>query len=158
MMDLKMSTKLTESESNLSSKSSINAEEKPTLGSGTSSRLRLHQFSATILQTQLHFAVLKLKESFMVWISTKSSFPNLAVGMTINNDRETPATTIGSSIFGDIADPTSQDMAMRLAKKTHCQVFVSCAVQQSEPLLMSLVEKRLNEEIERLPEAFLSSK
>ncbi|KAI0210801.1 Proteasome assembly chaperone 4 [Lamellibrachia satsuma] len=91
-----------------------------------------------------------MEDSFFVWIgSSPPDFKNLAVAVQSRFERQ----PLGNSLMGDLTDPSSSSLAQKLAKKTNKQVFVSCNL-TTEPMMLSLVEKRLFEEMKALPEKF----
>ncbi len=49
--------------------------------SPSESRMHVHNFSDALLTTTVHFLVIKMQESFFIWMGTKGNFDNLAVSM-----------------------------------------------------------------------------
>ena len=45
------------------------------------SRIGIHNFSDTLLNTAVHFHVMKMEESFFLWIGHKENLDNLAMAM-----------------------------------------------------------------------------
>ena len=52
------------------------------------SRIRIHNFSDTFLNTVIRFHVMKMEESFFLWIGHKESLDNLAMAMKTKFVRE----------------------------------------------------------------------
>ena len=44
-------------------------------------RICIHNFSDTLLNTVIHFHVMKMEESFFLWIGHRENLDNLAVAM-----------------------------------------------------------------------------
>ncbi|XP_033626512.1 proteasome assembly chaperone 4-like [Asterias rubens] len=114
------------------------------------SRLSVHDFTASICEQSVHFHVLRLQDSFMIWIGRQpASLSNLAVAMATNLDSIPSA----SMLLGDMSDPVSTSLAQKLAKMTGKQVFVSCDLPQDR-MLQPLVEERITSELKAFPEKF----
>ena len=47
----------------------------------TESRIGIHNFSDTFLNTTVHFHVMRMEESFFLWIAHKENIDNLAMAM-----------------------------------------------------------------------------
>ena len=47
----------------------------------TESRIHIHNFSDTLLNTSVYFHVMKMEDSFFLWVGNKDNFSNLAVSM-----------------------------------------------------------------------------
>ncbi|XP_061184476.1 proteasome assembly chaperone 4-like [Saccostrea echinata] len=111
-------------------------------------QLKYHVFSDKIMEKVVHFQVLKLKESFYIWICTSNKLGNLAVAM------QTKFSSIpsGAVLLGP-ADSHCFTIAQRLAKKTGKQVFVSGSVDYDQ-LMLPLIEKRIGQELQNFPEKF----
>ena len=45
------------------------------------SRIGIHNFSDTLLNTTVHFHVMRMEESFFLWIGHKENIDNLAMAM-----------------------------------------------------------------------------
>ena len=45
------------------------------------SKIHIHNFSDTLLSTVVHFHVIKLQDSFFLWIGHQRNFDNLAMAM-----------------------------------------------------------------------------
>ncbi|XP_038068151.1 proteasome assembly chaperone 4-like [Patiria miniata] len=114
------------------------------------SRLCVHNFTETICEQQIHFHVLRLKDSFLLWIGQQpANMSNLAVALHTNVDPIPSA----SLLMGEIADPVSTTLAQKLAKLTGKQVFVSCDLPQDR-MLLPLVEARITNELKAAPDKF----
>uniref|UniRef100_T1ILY5 J domain-containing protein n=1 Tax=Strigamia maritima TaxID=126957 RepID=T1ILY5_STRMM len=110
--------------------------------------LKTHQFSAKILNTDVYFQILQLKDSFFLWIGASPVLSELSVAMPCRNE------ILSSQLIGANADSASNVIATRLAKRTAKQVFVSYSLDAQDKLLLSHVEKKLAEELERNYEKF----
>jgi len=110
--------------------------------------LKTHEFSDKLMGVNVTFFVLKLKDSFFLWIGSKPTLTQLAVAM-ITPQSAIPAAT---NVFGDLSNSASQDLAIRLTKKTGKQVYASYNI--NETTLLPLIEKRLHEEMDSFPEKF----
>lgn len=111
--------------------------------------LSVHTFRDKILDTDVFFQVIKLKDSFYLWFGKSSGFGELSVAMTTLNNTLTSSTNlVGSS------DSHSVAMATRLSKKTGKQVFIGGEVKSFDQLQLPLVEKRIAEEIKNCPDKF----
>ncbi|KAJ8042076.1 Proteasome assembly chaperone 4 [Holothuria leucospilota] len=113
-------------------------------------QLQVNNFTETLLDHKVFFQVLKMKDSFFIWVGSESpKLAGLAVAMTTNVDKEPSS----ASMIGENVDLLSASLAKKLAKATKKQVFVSYNF-PSDHQLLSLVEKRLNEEMQIHPEWF----
>ena len=67
---------------------------------GETCRLNVHQFKERILETPVHFLVIQMKESYLVWIGgTPNCFANLAMAMStryVSHGTLFPATALQS--------------------------------------------------------------
>ena len=57
------------------------AELKTAAFSPAESRIQIHNFSDTLLNSTVYFHVMKMQESFFIWIGNKENFDNLAMAM-----------------------------------------------------------------------------
>lgn len=109
----------------------------------------IHTFSDKIMDKLMHFQVIKLDDSFHVWIGqTSGKFGEMSVAM---NTKFSSVPTASAIIGG--TDSPSVCMAQRLAKKTGKQVFVSCDFPYNQ-LIQPLIEKRIGEELKNHPSKF----
>lgn len=114
-------------------------------------RLGVHSFSERLMDRELDFHVTKMKDSFMLWIGGKpATMTNLAVAINTKFD----SVPSSSMLMGDVADMQPTALAQRLAKATGKQVFVSCSLPLVDRTLVSLVEKRITEELKAHPDRF----
>ncbi|XP_002741269.1 proteasome assembly chaperone 4-like [Saccoglossus kowalevskii] len=112
--------------------------------------LSVYNFSDRLMEHSIHFHVLKLNESFLVWIGDRSAnMSSLAVSMTTPYD-QIPSS---ASLLGEASDTPSTVLSQKLAKKTRKQVFVSYNL-PTDQMLLPLVEKRLIEEMNTHPDKF----
>ncbi|XP_069137786.1 proteasome assembly chaperone 4-like [Argopecten irradians] len=109
----------------------------------------VHTFHDQINDTECFFQVIKLEDSFHLWIgNSPASFGSFTVAMQTKFDKlPSSVPLIGGS------DSPSNSLALQLAKKTGKQVFVSCD-SSFHGQIMPLVEKRISQELKRHPEYF----
>jgi hypothetical protein len=113
-------------------------------------RFNVHDFSEVLQNKVVNFHVIKMKDSCFIWIgNSPATLANLAVAMKTKYD-VLPTTT---SALGDTTDMSSSCLALRLSKKCEKAMYVSYNL-PSDPLLLSLVEKRLFDEISFQPDKF----
>ncbi|XP_018419849.1 PREDICTED: proteasome assembly chaperone 4 [Nanorana parkeri] len=112
--------------------------------------ISIHNFSDKICDKPVHFHVMSLQDCFLLWFGFSPSLSNLAVGMCSRFD-SAPLSTL---ILGDKSDPTASSFAQRLAKKTKKQVFVSISIPTNDSQLLMLIEKRIKQEMDTVPEKF----
>ncbi|XP_071494020.1 proteasome assembly chaperone 4-like [Diadema antillarum] len=114
-------------------------------------RLAVHSFSEKLLDTEIFFHVTKLMDSFLLWIGNKPArMSNLAVALNTRCDKVPSA----AMLLGDTANTQPSTLAQKLAKSTGKQVFVSCSLPLMDQMLVSLVEKRIKEELKANPQCF----
>lgn len=95
-------------------------------------------FTETFLGEDVHFYVLKLKESCFIWIGGASaSFKTLVAAVTTRMTTE----PICTQLLGDMTNTAGSNLAKRLVKKTKCQCFLSLNV--SDASLHPLIEQYL---------------
>ncbi|XP_077993716.1 proteasome assembly chaperone 4-like [Glandiceps talaboti] len=112
--------------------------------------VQVYNFSDNLLQQLVHFHVVKLLDSFFLWVGTDTlSFSSLAVAMTTKMD-SVPAS---SSLLGEVSDTPSISLAQKLSKKTKKQIFVSYNLPTTQ-MMLPLVEQRILEEMNIHPEKF----
>ncbi|XP_055893035.1 proteasome assembly chaperone 4-like [Biomphalaria glabrata] len=102
-------------------------------------------FSENILDKSIHFKIIRLEQSFFVWVGSKPMLSNMAVAMPATYG-QIPAV---STLFGAKLEQISESLAQKLAKKYKCQVFVSCSV-PFDANLSVLIEKRLAQELNQI--------
>lgn len=93
-----------------------------------------------------------MKDSVFIYIGQDSNevFNEMAMAMPNQTGNEIIKTTI----LGDLLDGESQEFARNFAKKLNKLVFVSCNV-SSDKEIRALLEKRITEEINTNPDAFM---
>lgn len=110
--------------------------------------LKLHTFKEKIMDTDIYFQVLKLTDSFYLWLGKTNNFGDLSVAMA------TVGKTISSTNLIGGSGSHSVVLAERLCKKTGKQVFVGGDLQNFDQLLIPLLEKRLVQEMQTNPDCF----
>ncbi|XP_060079042.1 proteasome assembly chaperone 4-like [Ylistrum balloti] len=111
--------------------------------------ISVHTFHEKIMDSECFFQVVKLEDSFHLWLgNSPATFGSFTVAMQTKFDK------LPSSVplLGGIDSP-SNSLALQLAKKTGKQVFVSCNL-TFQGQIMSLIEKRISEELNKHPECF----
>jgi hypothetical protein len=95
-----------------------------------------------------------MENSFLLWIGAVANpiLQNLALALPTKYPAAGKVTA--TRLMGDMMDSTSSAIASRLSKRTGCQVLVSCNLPQADPMLLSLVEERLAEELRLNPGYF----
>ena len=111
----------------------------------TPSLIFIKDFSENILEKNVFFKIIKLTDSFYVWVGLEPMMSNMAVAMPTKCD-SAPSTTL---LFGNKSELSSSSLAFKLAKKMEKQVFVSCSIPFDQRLSV-LVEKRLAEELSNM--------
>ena len=111
-------------------------------------RLGTHSFSCRHQSTIIHCQVLRLADSFLLWLSDTPCFQQLAVGMP----RDKAA--VSSLLLNKGGRGQSDQLAGRLAKRTGKQVFVSCNVNLDDAALRQALEARVVEELKENPDKF----
>lgn len=101
----------------------------------------MHNFSEKLLDKKVHFQILKLKDSFFLWIGLDRSMKNLSVALPLQLTRAESSSVAVSQLLGDTDDSSSNSLAARLSKRTNQQVFVSCNLPAAESMLIPLVEQ-----------------
>ena len=109
--------------------------------------IRLHTFHEKIMDTDVYFQVIKLQDSFHLWIGKSRQFGDLSVAMTMAGKPATSSVLIGHS------DSYTVLIAQRLSRSTGKQVLVSGDL-NFDSLDIPLIEKRIAEEIKAHPEKF----
>ncbi|OWF54208.1 proteasome assembly chaperone 4-like [Mizuhopecten yessoensis] len=111
--------------------------------------ISVHTFHDQIIDNECFFQVIKLEDSFHLWIgNSPATFGSFTVALQTKFDK------LPSSIplLGGTDSP-SNSLALQLAKKTGKQVFVSCNL-PFHGQLMPLIEKRISQELNNHPEHF----
>ncbi|XP_043575408.1 proteasome assembly chaperone 4 isoform X1 [Chiloscyllium plagiosum] len=119
-------------------------------GAATQQALSVHNFSEKLSEQMVHFHVLRMKDSFFLWVGSTPTLSNLAVAMCTKFD-PMPVSTL---ILGDSSDTTPNSVAQRLAKKTGKQVFISYNLPSTNTSLSLQVENRIKEEMKAHPDKF----
>ncbi|XP_067651924.1 proteasome assembly chaperone 4-like [Haliotis asinina] len=109
----------------------------------------VHTFTEHIMDTAVFYQVIKMSDSFHLWVGAKPSLENMTLAMNTRFETQ----PLASHLFGDSSNSTAMSLAQRLAKKTGKQVFVSCNIGYDQ-LAMPVVEKRIIEEMKQRPEMF----
>ncbi|XP_048404016.1 proteasome assembly chaperone 4 [Stegostoma tigrinum] len=112
--------------------------------------LSVHNFSEKLSELTVHFHVLRMKDSFFLWVGSSPILSNLAVAMCTKFD-PMPVSTL---MLGDSSDTTPNSVAQRLAKKTGKQVFISYNLPSTNASLSLQVENRIKEEMKAHPDKF----
>ncbi|XP_064486174.1 proteasome assembly chaperone 4-like [Ornithodoros turicata] len=111
----------------------------------------MHQFSRRFGDIVIHFAILKMKDNFFLWIGTgRATIGNLSVAMATGFGK----TSTSTSLLGDPTDLTSSSLASKLSQKTGCQVFVSYNVSSVDSAVVNFVHETVVEEFAVHPEKF----
>lgn len=110
--------------------------------------LGVHTFQTEVMNQTVFFQVIKLCDSFHLWVGTSSNFGDMSVAM---NTKFSSLPT-GSVLIGQ-SESTSLPMAQRLSKRTGKQVFVSSSL-PFDRVILPIVEKRIGEELQAHPEFF----
>ncbi|XP_059156633.1 proteasome assembly chaperone 4-like [Physella acuta] len=108
------------------------------------SSLSVLDFSDNLLEKTVYFKIIKLEESFFIWVGANPILSNMAVAMPAKYGN-IPS---GSVLFGGKSEHTSSALAQKLAKKYNSQVFISCSI-PFEPTLSLAVERRLVQELNK---------
>ncbi|KAK3096506.1 hypothetical protein FSP39_000816 [Pinctada imbricata] len=113
--------------------------------------LSVYSFSAKIMDTQVNFQLIKMEDSFHLWIGSTFKYGDMAMSMKNKYDTVPPS----SPLLG-ASDSPCVNIAQRLAKKTGKQVFVSGDLAYNQ-IMLPLIEKRIGEELKNFPEKFFDS-
>merc|ERR1711911_30660 len=97
------------------------------------------------LEKSVYFKLIKLSESYFVWIGLEPLLSNMAVAMPTKFS-STPSSTL---LFGNKSELGTSSLAQKLAKKFNKQIFVSCSVPYDQQLSV-LLEKRLSQAIKEV--------
>lgn len=116
------------------------------------SNLKEHFFSLEAADHHYNYRILKMKDSVFIYIGQGSNevFTEMAMAMPAQTGNEIIKTTI----LGDLLNGESQEFARNFAKKLNKLVFVSCNV-SSDKEIRALLEKRISDEINSNPDAFV---
>eukprot|EP00123_Amoebidium_parasiticum_P020195 comp44733_c0_seq1/m.47514 comp44733_c0_seq1/g.47514 ORF comp44733_c0_seq1/g.47514 comp44733_c0_seq1/m.47514 type:complete len:119 (-) comp44733_c0_seq1:42-398(-) len=110
-------------------------------------RLKIHTFSDTHAGMPVHFQVVQMDQSLIIWGGSEPKMSNLTLSLPVEKG-PFPATVL----LGTVLDSTA--LAERLARKLKKQVFVSHNFPPNLPNLDAFVEQRLVQEMREHPEAF----
>jgi hypothetical protein len=108
------------------------------------SNFQVHNFVTEIAETLVQFQVLKMENSLFVWIGSGTDPAFSDLGMALNSSYDRLA--LSTRLMGLNTDMMSLNLASRLSKKFQRTVFVSYNL-PSDRLILSAVEKRLQEEV-----------
>ncbi|KAK6185418.1 hypothetical protein SNE40_007660 [Patella caerulea] len=114
------------------------------------STLSIHNFSEKIMDIQVNYQVLKMEDSFHIWIGNEAEMGNMSLAMMPSSEKSL-ATSV--HLLGDSSNNLVCGIAEKLAKKSGKQVFVSSGLTYDQ-LLTPLVEKRIFEELRNQPDKF----
>ncbi|KDR20508.1 proteasome assembly chaperone 4-like [Zootermopsis nevadensis] len=111
----------------------------------------IHSFGTEVAATPVHFQVLKMENSLLIWIGsgTDPTFSDLGMALNTSYDR----LPLCTRLMGAQSDMASLNLASRLTKKSQMAVYVSYNL-PSDRLILPAIEKRLQEEIKAYPEKF----
>ncbi|CAB3381986.1 Hypothetical predicted protein [Cloeon dipterum] len=106
--------------------------------------LSMHSFSDELSSMPVSFQVLKLKNSLFVWIgnSDNKCLGDLNLAMVVPPEEITSV-----RLMGNLLTPSSV-LTKRLCKKLGKPVYLSYNLPQNDNMLLEIVNKRLNKEIE----------
>ncbi|XP_065332784.1 proteasome assembly chaperone 4-like [Cloeon dipterum] len=106
--------------------------------------LSMHSFSDELSSMPVSFQVLKLKNSLFVWIgnSDNKCLSDLNLAMVVPPEEITSV-----RLMGNLLTPSSV-LTKRLCKKLGKPVYLSYNLPQNDNMLLEIVNKRLNKEIE----------
>ncbi|XP_059485586.1 proteasome assembly chaperone 4-like [Neocloeon triangulifer] len=112
--------------------------------------LSMHTFSDELTSIAVSFQVLKLKNSVFLWIgsSDEKCFNDLNLAMVVP-----PAEITSARLMGNLLTPSSV-LTKRLCKKLNKPIYLSYNLPQNDNMLLEVVNKRLNKEIESYPDKF----
>lgn len=115
------------------------------------SRFSTHEFSRKFGDNSVHFIVLKMKDSFFLWVgSRKADLVNLSIAMATGYERNPTS----ASLLGDASDLSSSSLASKLSQRTGCQVFASCNLPNADKTMMNFVHECIVEEMTLFPDKF----
>ncbi|CAG0895834.1 unnamed protein product [Cyprideis torosa] len=114
------------------------------------SGVAVHSFTAALGDTRLHFYVLKLQDSFLIWVGHGSGFHDLSSAMLTRYS----TTPVSTQIMGATESMVSQNIATRLSKRSGKQVFFSLNCSIQSPQIAAWAESRIVQEMEEHPEYF----
>ena len=109
--------------------------------------VKIHTFQEKIMESTVYFQVIRLQDSFFLWLGKSKQFGDLSVAITMM--RKTPS----SSVLVGQSDSYTVLMARRLSKLTGKQVFVSGDL-NFDSLEIPLVEKCIAEEMKNNADKF----
>ena len=109
--------------------------------------INIHTFHEKILDVDIYFQVVQLKDSLFLWLGKSKRFGDLSVAMTMTGKTPSSSVLIGHS------DSHTVLIAQRLSKSTGKQVFVSGDL-NFDSLEIPLVDQRIAEEMKTQPDKF----
>ena len=107
----------------------------------TNSKITTTDFSELILEKKVFFKVIRLQDSFFIWIGIQPQMMNMAVAMPTASGAAS-----ASLLFGNKMDISPSTLAQKLAKKYKKQFFISCSIPFDQNLSI-LIEKRIAQEM-----------
>lgn len=115
------------------------------------STFKLHVFSMEFSEKKIIFQVIKMVDSFILFINYEDNLTlsDLSLGMFNNKC----LTAIGTRIIGNFIDESSNIMAIKFAKRLKKVVYISCNV-TLDRLLLPIIEKRICDELQINPDKF----
>lgn len=113
----------------------------------TDSSLRSHEFVLTILNVDIKYQLLKMKDSIFLWIGDQKT--PLLSDLSYGIQPQYSSYPITTKILGTASpDLTSTMMAERLCKKLNKPVYVSFNLPVTSKQMIEEIEMRLNEEMQ----------
>ena len=109
--------------------------------------VKIHTFQEKIMESTVYFQVIKLQDSFFLWLGKSKQFGDLSVAITMMGKTPSSSVLVGQS------DSYTVLMARRLSKLTGKQVFVSGDL-NFDSLEIPLVEKCIAEEMKNNADKF----
>lgn len=95
--------------------------------------------------------MLRLKESFFLWLSSSPCMQQLAVAMP---PAAAGGAAVSSLLLNKGSNGASDKLAGKLARRTGKQVFVSCNLNLDDAALRNAVESRIVEEMKERTDKF----
>ncbi|KFD56228.1 hypothetical protein M514_03006, partial [Trichuris suis] len=90
---------------------------------------------------EYHFLLNSYSESCFVWIGKSSAYGDLAIALKRPNDE----VCFSTKVIDKTGSPVSEALAMKLAKKTGKQVFVSCNVEMESEEVFRFINQKVFE-------------
>jgi len=123
----------------------------------TSAMFEFNTFSEVVGgQHQVHFLVLRMAQSFLLWIGDDSKeLNNLSVAMPpFRGSLE----SVSSNLMGGSMSSLAEAISRKLAKKSACQVFVSVSLKFQDSQTELALLQRVLDEMSLHPEYFFQTK